>query len=76
MQWESLAHRGARLDVHGNARPEPVDDNGYRAGEYVVMDPEQGGAAKSLGIERMAAHDAHGRSRFLLNARHCAFRGR
>ncbi|RKT45564.1 cyclase family protein [Thiocapsa rosea] len=60
-QWDSLAHRGALFDADGDGVPEPVYYNGFRAGEHIVMDADQGVAAHALGIEQMAVHGVQGR---------------
>lgn len=60
-QWDSLAHRGALFDTNGDGELSPVYYNGFRVGKDVVMDAEHTTAAKSLGIENMAAHGVQGR---------------
>lgn len=61
-QWDSLAHRGALFDIHGNGEPEPVYYNGFKAGEDVIMNKRNETSAQALGIEHMAKHGVQGRA--------------
>ncbi|MGE0255732.1 MAG: cyclase family protein [Alphaproteobacteria bacterium] len=63
-QWDSLAHVGSTFDADGDGVAERVYYNGFRADEHVQA-PAAGGetsAARSLGVENMAAKCIQGRA--------------
>src|SRR5690606_38777666 len=60
-QWDSLAHRGALLDVMDDGNPQPVYYNGFRVDEDILIDENHNTNAKALGIEQMAFHGVQGR---------------